>query len=150
LSYDPGTGVFLWLVNRTKTARAGTVAGSITSQGYQRIKIDGRSYKSHRLVWFYMTGCWPTEEIDHMDGIQSNNRWANIRQATRAMNRENQHAARTDNASGLIGVSLTRGKWQVRIQVAGKRKCLGTFTNPETAHAVYLESKRNLHQGCTI
>ena len=87
LEYDPGTGISTWLVDRTGTARAGARAGCIhKSSGYRVIRIDGKLYREHRVIFFWMTGKWPDKEVDHRDLDKSNNRWHNLREATRSQN----------------------------------------------------------------
>ena len=66
LSYEPETGVFRWRVSRGP-AVAGSVAGSLTTYGYIKIKVDGRFYRAHRLAWIYVHGVWPSKDLDHKD-----------------------------------------------------------------------------------
>ena len=50
LSYDQETGVFTWKVKRRGYTEAGNVCGkSLITNGYQRIRIDG---KRHHLGYF--------------------------------------------------------------------------------------------------
>ena len=78
-----------------------------------------------------MTGSWPIAEIDHINGVKDDNRFKNLREATRTENIRNQKLPRVDNASGVAGVSWYKkyGKWVARIQVHGKRISLGYFSN---------------------
>jgi hypothetical protein len=48
---------------------------------YRYITIDGECYRADHLAWLYMTGTWPPGEIEHIDGDNSNDRWANLRLA---------------------------------------------------------------------
>lgn len=74
--YDPETGIFTRLVDSPMhRAKAGETSASINSQGYAQIRVDGKRYKAHRLAWLHMTGEWPTQQIDHIDGNRANNRW---------------------------------------------------------------------------
>jgi hypothetical protein len=85
-SYDPDTGLFTRLVTTGSRSQAGEIAGSKDSQGYWQISINHRVHRAHRLAWLYMMGEWPDAEIDHRDLNRSNNRWSNLRPATRAQN----------------------------------------------------------------
>jgi len=150
LRYDADTGKFHWLVSHQKIKR-GDVAGAFTSKGYIRIKIDGRTYRAHRLAWFYVTGEWPKDEIDHRNTDKADNRISNLREASRSINEQNKRVARADNVSaGLLGVSKTGRTWQAQIEFGEKKHYIGKFKTPEDAHAAYIEAKRKLHEGCTI
>ncbi len=150
LNYDPETGVFTWKVRRG-LAEAGP-AGSTKKDGYNYICIDGRTMLAHRLAWFYVHGQWPRHVIDHINGDRTDNRIVNLRDVPYRTNNENQKKPHRSNTSGYLGVSRiqSRGKWQASIQLNGRNKNLGRYDTPEEAHAVYLEAKRQLHEGCTI
>lgn len=152
LHYDPATGVFTWLVHRQRH-RAGTVAGSPHSAGYIEIGVCGRSYLAHRLAWLYVHGEWPARDVDHRNGIKTDNRIDNLRDVTKVVNLQNRRGAAAGNVSGLLGVSKSAakcGRWFARLQVNGRQKSLGSFDSPEAAHAAYLTAKRQLHEGCTL
>jgi len=151
LHYDHDTGVFAWraLPPNAHCVKIGDVAGSY-SNGYLKIKICGVSYWGHRLAWLYMTGEWPLFEIDHRNGIHADNRRKNLREGTKSFNQQNQRNAHRNNKIGLLGVSKNENGFRARIQLDGKRRCLGSFPTPELAHDAYLEAKRELHPSCTI
>lgn len=141
LSYDPNTGDFTRLIGRSgPKARKGDVAGRDNGQGYIRIYVDGKGYKAHRLAWFYMTGYWPSE-VDHKNTVRSDNRWSNLREATRHENRTNCSAYK-NNSSGIKGVSFYKptGKWKAQIQKNGKKIGLGYFNTKEDAGAAYAQA----------
>lgn len=145
LHYDPEAGLFTRLVSRSgPKSKAGDVAGCDNGQGYIRIYVDGKPYKAHRLAWFYMTGEW-VDEVDHRNTVRSDNRWANLREATRGQNRTNCAAYR-NNTSGHKGVSLYRrtGKWTAQIQKRGQKHFLGYFDTPEAAHEAYAKAANDL------
>jgi hypothetical protein len=144
LSYDPTTGVFVWKVDRLAggkgqiiKARAGDVAGHHTA-GYRTISIDCRKHKAHRLAWFMTYGQWPAEHIDHINGDPSDNRIANLREATRFENMRNSKR-KSRNKSGIKGVAWVpkRGKWGAWIRYEGKNKYLGYYATAEHAHNAY-------------
>jgi hypothetical protein len=107
--------------------------------GYVHIKIDGHAYKAHRLAWFYMTGVWPAEDVEHKDRNKSNNRWKNLRLSDDSKNQANT-SRRSDNTSGFKSVHFRKdsGKYRARLQVRGKRLALGCFDTAEAAHAAYI------------
>jgi len=138
LTYDPQTGVFRWRRRRGPRA-AGAVAGhTCQRQGYVVITLDGRHHPAGRIAWAISHGAWPTGEIDHKNGNKSDNRLANLRDVTKSLNMANVGRRKT-NTSGFKGVSWSRwaGRWEARIQIAGKQKFLGYFGTPELAHAAY-------------
>jgi hypothetical protein len=149
LSYDTETGIFHWLIKPSNRAGIGEVAGCITD-GYVKIQLHGGKYLAHRLAWFYMTGEWPKHEVDHRDGVGSNNRWDNLRHVTRSENMQNQRRARRDNATGLLGAHHQGNKFQSSINIDGLPKYLGYFDTAEEAHNAYISAKRESHIGCTI
>lgn len=129
LHYDPETGVFTWLVPRKGTGGVGSVAGrSNPSNKYWEICIDYKRYLAHRLACLYMTGKWPSEDVDHIDRNRTNNAFRNLREATRSQNLWNT-VARGTQASGK--------RWQAVIFTDGVRKCLGTYDTEQEAHEAY-------------
>lgn len=145
-AYDPRTGIFMWRVCPGRKFLVGKIAGRIKRDGYSYIGIDGRYYLAHRLVWAWMTGSWPRDQIDHINGIRDDNRFANLREATPLMNMQNRHGA-TKNKSGFLGVFRRNKKFMTKIRVNGKQIYLGIFVTPEEAHVAYLTAKRKLHPG---
>ena len=144
LSYNPSTGVAVWLGNYGR-AHAGDLAGSRHTDpnkgytGYIAIGIGGRQYLMHRLIWFYVHGCWPANQIDHINGVKSDNRLANLREATVAENGRNV-GPRLRNKSGFKGVTRAdtkAEKWQATIFVNGRQKHLGLYLTREEASAAY-------------
>ncbi len=149
LHYDPQTGVFVWTKDLPARSRAksGTIAGCTLPRGYKQIKLDGVRYLGHRLAWLYVNGCWPTYEIDHIDGDPSNNTFSNLREASRAQNRANTRRKK-NSVSGLKGVSwdITHQRWVARIGVGRRYVFLGTFNNKTDAHAAYVAAAQK-HYG---
>lgn len=151
LDYNPDTGEFTWLVNRGRMAPAGSKAGCLRMSGYVQIIVDGKTYSAHRLAWLFVNGKWPDQEIDHIDGVRSNNAIRNLRDVDMYTNRENRRVATYRSASGLIGVSpRANGKWLSQIQVRGRKMHIGTFDTAEAAHAAYVTAKRAMHVGNTL
>lgn len=132
LEYDPETGLF-HRIRRSISAEK-VIAGAPTHEGYVRIYVDGRSYMAHRLAWFFMTGEWPGNLIDHKNLVKSDNRWCNLREATRAQNSQNSRP----QPGKLRGVTALKwGRYQAQIKTNSKYLYLGSFDTPEQAHAAY-------------
>ncbi len=145
--YDQETGE-LRRHSSTKSRPMTNSAGA----GYLSFKVGGRRYLAHRIVWLHVTGQWPTGQIDHINGIKTDNRFENLRDVSRSKNKQNSRRPHKDNASKLLGVSLRKatGKWVAQIYHQKKNVYLGDFNTPEEAHSAYLKAKRTLHAGCTI
>lgn len=143
LIYDPDTGIFRWI--DAILHRKHPVAGSLDTKGYRRIEIDNKIYKAHRLAWLYVTGSWPAAEIDHKNGLRDDNRFCNLREATRAENNANASRLRT-NRSGYKGVTAAYGgkRWTAKIWSNGSSKVLGVFDTKEGAHLAYCAAAKAL------
>lgn len=144
--YDPETGLF----TRVRGIRKGAIFGTKTYDGYLCGKVLGKQYRLHRLAWLYVHGEWPKNQIDHINGIRTDNRLCNLRDVTPSINKQNTRKADRDNKTGFLGVQFSQGKYQAQIRVNKKPLFLGTYDSPEEAHAAYLKAKRQYHEGCTI
>ena len=136
LSYDPKSGVF----TRNKAGggrKAGARAGGLGTDGYTTISVLGRRYRAARLAWLYMTGEHPSGDVDHINRKPTDDRWANLRLATRS-----QNCANTKSHSGLKGVSWVTAKqrWKAQIKVSGKNKHIGYFDCPIEANEAYKDA----------
>lgn len=152
LHYDPKHGFFIWkhrpeLRATTNSLRVGTHAGSPNGKrGYIAICINGKLHYAHRLAWLFMTGEWPNDMIDHIDGDTANNKFANLRQANRSQN--NWNAQKTNrNTSGYKGVYWSKNakKWVAHITIKGVYHYLGLHNTAEAGHAAYCEASARLH-----
>lgn len=146
LKYDPLTGHFTRLVKRGRY-QIGEIAGTPDKDGYVIVTVDYVLYKGHRLAWFYMTGVWPSDKIDHKDLNKSNNVWLNIREATEFENKHNR-TKYANNTSGYKGVYFIKstGRWSAKIRVRGVLLHLGYFDTPEIAHEVYKTAAEIYHK----
>ena len=151
LSYDPDTGVFTWIAARKgRKDISGQPAGCITPRGYKAVCVRGWVVSQHRLAWFYVHGEWPNGMIDHINGVKTDNRIANLRVVDPQANNQNVVAANARSKSGLRGVSQSpnrHGRWEARISAEKRTVFLGVFDTPQLAHAAYLEAKRKMHAG---
>lgn len=141
LHYDPETGVFTWLVRRKGKIRADRTAGTPDKDGYIEIGIDRRRYKAHRLAWFYMTGEWPKLFVDHINGITSDNRFANLREATNSQNLHNMGRPRKGRAVRGASYNKLRRKWYAYIRAGGEKPLyLGCFDSEAEAADAYAKA----------
>lgn len=139
--YDPETGIF---TRKYKTKEC-VVGYPRKKGGYVLIGLDYDLHLAHRLAWLYMTGKWPLECVDHIDGDPSNNRWSNLRAATQSQNMANARKP-THNTSGLKGASFCKdtGRWRALVTKEGRHYCFGRHDTPEQAHAAYCTGVRRL------
>lgn len=87
-------------------------------------------------------------EIDHIDGNKLNNRRANLRLCSHADNMKNKvsYKKRAENHSCFKGVHWKKAtrKWMACIQLDGKRRHLGHFTDETEAALAYDTAAREL------
>lgn len=145
LEYDPQTGNFTRKVSAGNYP-VGSISGSLNEKGYVIVRLKNRNYKAHRLAWLYVTGEWPADEIDHVDGVKDNNAFSNLREATRTQNNANMRTP-THNTSGFKGVSLHKvsGKWRAGISINNSQKHIGVYDTPEEAYAAYIQTAKRVH-----
>lgn len=114
---------------------AGKLAGYIKkSDGYHCVKINGRKYLSHRVIWMMYYGIWPQDQLDHINRIRTDNRIDNLREVNNQKNQFNRNIG-CNNTSGTTGVSFEEQnqKWHSRIGVNGQSLHLGYFPSKEDA-----------------
>lgn len=145
IDYHPSTGDFFWKVNRGR-GRRGAAAGFSHPLGYLVIRIDGRNYLAHRLAWLIAFGEWPSADIDHINGVPSDNRLENLRLCTPSENQQNAKT-RADNKLGVRGVHFHKKmkRFAATIYANGQRTNLGYFDTVEEAKHAYLQAKRSAH-----
>ncbi len=143
--YEPHSGHLLWRKPTNKRFRPGSIVGSPTKNGYLRTSVDDVDCYVHRLIWLHQTGAWPKADVDHVNGDRRDNRWENLRAATRAQNQENQAKAKAHNQTGLLGAHKHRKRFASEIKIEGVRVRLGLFDTAEAAHQAYLAAKAKGH-----
>lgn len=167
--YDPDEGVLRWKFRtpdmfesgaRSAEQRcsswngrcAGKAAGSVSGYGYFQVGIPGRILDlpvenllclSHRIIWLIVYGHWPEDQVDHRDGVGTNNLLSNLREATQSQNQHNRK-----DRSKHVGASWHRksSKWQARISTNGKMRTLGYYDTAEEAHHAYVVEKAVVHE----
>jgi hypothetical protein len=137
-------GKLYWLNSRKGVHDITKEAGGV-SDGRRNIMVDGKMYKTHRLVFLYHHGYLP-EVIDHIDCNPLNNHIDNLREATVQLNNYNRSLDR-NNTSGVKGVSWnTRSKkWVVQVGVNKTRVEVGRFVDLELAELVAREFRDKYH-----
>jgi hypothetical protein len=145
LAYDPETGLLTWAIQKSGV-RFGRMAGSIRLDGYSAVRVNKTRYLAHRLIWFWMTGRWPENEIDHRDRNPANNRWINLREATSQQNKVNSKSYSRHGIKGICFTPRLKTKpWSAHIRRNRQQVNLGYFATKEEAHQAYCEAAKSLH-----
>lgn len=148
LDYDLDKGKLYWKPTSNKswsTKFAGKEAGCRFNGGYIKLSIDNEGYLAHRLLWVLAHGYWP-DGIDHINGIRSDNRIVNLREANQSQNMSNV-ARWAHNTSGVKNVRWheATGKWLVRVKKRGYTHYFGYYEDLEEACEVAHKARIELH-----
>jgi hypothetical protein len=123
----------------------GQRAGRPQSSGYWRVKICGRMYSVHRLVWLMHYEQWPADQVDHIDQNKTNNRLDNLREANFSQNQQNV-PIRKSNKSGTTGVYFFKDgrkkPWRAHVKKDGKSIFCRYFATYEEAIAAREAAER--------
>lgn len=116
--YDCDTGKLYWRVCMGAHAVPGKEAGGYDAYGYRKVKLHGKMYKTHRIIWDMNN---PDDLlgpmlIDHINHVRDDNRLCNLRKVTHQGNRRNispDFAPRNVIDSGLFGVfwAESQNRW---------------------------------------
>lgn len=130
VEYNPETGEFIWIKDRSWAAKKGDVAGCKRKNNRIQLQILGKKYHAHRLAFLYMEGYFPEHYVDHIDRDPTNNRWDNLREVSPSCNARNM-GNRENSKSGVKGVTWDNfsSKWVAQIYAHKKHKHLGHYTN---------------------
>lgn len=146
-NYCPEIGELRWRIGSRRRS-AGELAGTAVEKekGRRVVGFMGKTYKAHILIWVCQTGAWPVDQIDHINENPSDNRWCNLRAATKAQNMRNINITKA-NSSGSKGVGFHKqsGRWRAYIGVDGKLIHLGLFKTKEEAVKVRCDFSKKLH-----
>lgn len=147
LDYNPTTGNLYWKVSKNNRIKVGDKAGSLTEDGYWKVMIHRKKYYAHRLIWFMVHGCFPTGQIDHINGNRLDNRIENLRDSTNGQNQANKFK-RPNCSSQYKGVSFNKqkGQWRSLISFENKRFFLGYFDSEKEAALMYNEAALKLYK----
>lgn len=144
-NYDPEDGVVTWKIKTGHRSYPGKVAGHKSRAGYIQIVANGEFITAHRLAFLLMTGSIP-ECVDHINGDPSDNRWANLRPATRQENTRNKKVNK-NSSTGIKGVRWKKdaGKYVVSIMVSGRTLYFGLWDDLEAAELVAILAREKYH-----
>lgn len=108
-------------------------------RGYavRSVRIDGHSRTVHLARFLLGLEYGDPRQADHRSRATLDNRRANLRIVTQAVNRQNL-APRSGASSRYRGVSLRpdTGRWQARAKLNGKQRHLGFYATEDEAAEV--------------
>ncbi len=120
--------------------RAGREAGSLNPYGYKDVRLDGKVYKVHRVIYSMFKGVIADGlVIDHINQIKDDNRIENLRAVSHSENMKNRSML-PNNTSGITGVFWYKRqqKYGAFIGVNGKQTYLGQFADINEARKARL------------
>lgn len=132
----------LWVIRQFNSGvTIGQRAGTVLRDGYRQVRVNGKQYREHHLVWLLHKGHLPSE-LDHINCIRDDNRIENLRECTRAENMQNRKIPMKTNTVGFIGVTRHYNKFRAAITQNGVKTHLGLFDTAEAAHSAYVAAQR--------
>jgi hypothetical protein len=134
--YNYKTGILFWKNGKNKNKKVGTV----DKEGYLIVKFNNKSLYVHRIIWKLVFRNDPSNLIDHINGIKTDNRLKNLREATNSQNLRNGKSHRDSRYSNYRGVCWCKrsNKWIAYIKPPGrKQKTLGYFRSEIDAAKAY-------------
>lgn len=142
-SYDPLTGIVSY---RSTGKVPGYVKKANGGLEYLVTYVRSKQVYVHRIAWVIMTGSWPSNNIDHINGRGLDNRWLNLRDVPQTINMHNVAGLMKTNTSGIRGVYFRKDKqaWESAIRWQGKRRFLGLFATKEAAGRAYQDTRQAL------
>jgi len=150
LSADFETGSLIWRTGPYK----GRLAGKIDAKGYLLVMVDGIRLRAHRVVYALRYNEWPKQQIDHINGVKTDNRIKNLRLASNSLNQQNKIQPNGKTVTGSRGVSFTPNSkvnpYRVEIQIDGNRHYIGAFPSIEAAEQAYIKAKKVLHAEAVV
>lgn len=134
-----------WCQKKFNNKHAGKLAFTcMDSSGYLVGGLLGKNHFAHRVAWAIHHGEWPTQTLDHVNRSRADNRMANLREASGALNGHNK---KMKNSSAYTGVNYYKptGKWTARVSKDRKVYYLGTFDCPKEAALARDKMARELY-----
>jgi hypothetical protein len=142
LDYNPDTGEFTW-VKLGGFNRGNGKLQSVDGRGYRQLSTPwGKNIKLHRLAWFFIYRVWPDMQLDHINGIRTDNRIVNLRLVTQEQNSANSKPHRDNLYSTYKGVSFDKRQSKYIARLKGK--FLGYYSAEKDAALAYDKAAKNL------
>lgn len=152
LDYDPETGKLYWkarpreMFSSDRAWKSWNVrfagASALTSNhnGYLRGAVDGVNHFAHRVIWKLVFGYEP-DQIDHVNGVRSDNTLSNLREVDQLTNMKNKKVYQNNN-SGTGGVSWQKCNSRWTVNIGGRY--VGNFVDFDVAVAARKQAELDL------
>lgn len=126
----PRKPINYWAGTAHELAQCYPASDANGSHGYIRISRNNRVTDMHLWIWTEINGPVPDGyEVDHINGVRTDNRLLNLRCIPKPMQRRNA-AKRSDNESGVQGVSFwsTGNAWRAVAHDQSGKQIIRTFS----------------------
>lgn len=140
--YDPDSGILRWKKTR-RSELIGMNAGTPDGKGRLRVEINSKTYPVHHIIFAMHFARWPKDQLDHRNQIKTDNRIANLREATNAQNSRNRKSKIRELPKG---VCLHKGRYIARIMRDGITVNLGSFDTAKHAAGAYKAASHSIHE----
>lgn len=133
LDYNPNTGHLTWIKKLNKGTVLYSRAGSEMKNGYRCVKLFGRKYLEHRLIWCWVYGDYPSQHLDHINHQRNDNRISNLREVTISENARNRRTRDSKTGEKGIWYCKRRKRYIAEIVLYGKKVYQASFIDPDEA-----------------
>ncbi len=135
LAVDPSQPSGLIWIKNYANRKAQTMAGSVNTNGYYQVRIKGKLYLTHRIIYFLLNEKDPADQV--VDHVYSKTNHVDVRCANYVQNSFNSKHQATVTSSDYKGVTWDRNKWKARISYGGITYDLGRFDDEIKAAQAY-------------
>lgn len=139
LTYDPISGVLYFKDTGLP------IKTHNTCQGYFGVSYDGVSYLAHRLIFLLVDGTLPEKDVDHINGIKTDNRFSNLRKVTRQQNTFNRSKNLNKDLPKNVYLHKPSGRYQVKMKINKETRHFGYYDDLELAEFVAQEVQAKYH-----
>lgn len=145
IKYEPNTGNLYWARHISYKVRCGDLIKT-NNHGYIQFRLNQVNYLAHRVAWFLYYQEWPTKQIDHINGIKTDNKIENLRLASESQNAQNKFMHRNGNPVGVTFNKLKKKRPWMAVaprnflnRKSNKAKTIGYFATIEEAAQAVIE-----------
>ena len=138
-------GKLFWNSRGSGVSHCGTQAGTYKDKdGYHILMHKKKQYRVHKIIWYMLRDPIPEGmQIDHINGRRSDNRIQNLRVVNHQGNSKNAQR-RSDNSSGVVGVSWLKKRKKWRAYIGRPQQFLGEFKILDDAIAARKNAEKEL------